>query len=204
MIAYGTDEWYAARLGKVTASRGACLLVNGRGPHGLGEGALTYAGEIVRGMMGIPPDEYTTPEMAEGVRREEESIEAYEAQTFRITDPGEFLLIPGTIIGATPDAFVVGESGLVQAKNPSPKAHMETLLSRELPSKYRVQVQWEMMVADRNWCDFISYNPAFPDQHKLVIIREMHDRKFTSEVLRPRIDTFIGYVNELKSKLNIE
>jgi hypothetical protein len=38
----------------------------------------------------------------------------------------------------------------------------------------------------------------------LVIIREPHDRKFTSEVLRPKIDAFIKYVDELKEKLNIE
>ena len=202
MIAYGTDEWYATRLGKVTASRGACLLVNGKGPYGLGDGALTYAGEVVRGMMGIAPDEYTTPEMEEGVRREAESIEAYEERTFRLTEPGAFMLIPGTIIGATPDAFVGGD-GILEAKNPNQKAHFETLVSGEVPKQYHVQVQWQLMVTDREWCDFISYNPAFPEKQKLVIIRAGHDRKWTREVLRPKIDAFVEYVNELKNKLEV-
>lgn len=203
MIAYGTEEWYAARLGKVTASRGACLLVNGKGPKGLGDGALTYAGEVVRGMMGIAPEEFSTPEMNEGVRRESESIEAYEAQTFRLTEPGAFLLIPDTIIGATPDAFV-GADGIIEAKNPNQKAHFETVISKEVPKQYHVQVQWQLMVSDREWCDFISYNPAFPEKQRLVIVRAEHDRKWTSEVLRPKIDTFIEYVYELKAKLNIQ
>ena len=198
MIAYGTDEWYAARLGKVTASRGACLLVNGKGPHGLGEGALTYAGEVVRGMMGIAPEEFTTPEMDEG-----ESIEEYEAKTFRLTEPGAFLLIPGTIIGATPDAFV-GSDGIIEAKNPNQKAHFETLLSGDVPKQYQVQVQWQLMVSERDWCDFISYNPSFPEAKRLVVIRVEHDRQWTSQVLRPKIDTFITYVNELKEKLNVQ
>lgn len=200
MIAYGTDEWYAARLGKVTASRGACILVNGNGPHGLGEGALTYAGEVVRGMMGIPPDDFSTPEMDEGVRREAESIEAYEDRTFRLTDPGAFLLIPGTIIGATPDAFVGGD-GIIEAKNPNQKAHFETLVRMEIPKQYNVQVQWQLMVSDREWCDFISYCPSFPDRKKLVIVRAEHDREFTQNILRPKIDKFVEYVYELKSKI---
>ena len=60
------------------------------------------------------------------------------------------------------------------------------------------------MVSDREWCDFISYNPAFPEKQRLVIVRAEHDRKWTSEVLRPKIDTFIEYVYELKAKLNIQ
>lgn len=203
MIPYGTPEWFAARLGKVTASRGACLLVSGKGPHGLGVGALTYASEVVAGMMGIAPEEFSTPDMEEGVRREDESIEAYEARTFNLTEPGAFMLIPGTIIGATPDAFVNGD-GTVQAKNPRPKAHMETLLSGQVPDQYRTQIQWELMVSGRKWCDFISYCPAFPDEKKLVVIRMEHDERWTSEVLRPRIDAFLTYVDELKAKLNVQ
>lgn len=203
MIAYGTEEWYAARLGKVTASRGACLLVNGKGPHGLGDGALTYAGEVVRGMMGIPPEEFTTASMDEGVLREPESIAAYEERTFRTVDPGEFILIPETIIGATPDGFI-GDDGILEAKNPNAKGHFDTLVSGEVPSQYRVQVQWQLMVTGRAWCDFISYHPGFPEDKKLVIIRVEHDKEFTSTKLRPRIDAFITYVNELKQKLNIQ
>lgn len=203
MIAYGTPEWYAARLGKVTASRGACILVNGKGPHGLGEGALTYAGEVVRGMMGIAPEELTTVRTEEGVRREPESIEAYEERTFRTVDPGKFIVIPGTIIGATPDGFI-DTDGLLEAKNPGIKGHFDTLVSGEVPSQYRVQVQWQLMVTGREWCDFISYHPEFPEDKKLIIIRMSHDREFTANVLRPKIDNFIKYVNELKKKLNVE
>lgn len=203
MIPYGTEEWYAARLGKVTASRGACLLVNGKGPYGLGDGALTYAAEVVAGMMGIAPEEFSSADTEEGIRREPESIEAYEAQTFRLTEPGAFLLMPGTIIGATPDAFV-GADGTLQAKNPRPKAHMETLLSRTVPKAYYTQIQWELMVTGREWCDFISYCPSFPASQQLVIIRMEHDREWTSGTLMPRIENFLTYVNELKEKLGVQ
>jgi hypothetical protein len=203
MIPYGTDEWKAARLGLVTASRGHCLLVNGKGPHGLGEGALTYAGEVVRGMMGIAPDEFSTPDMDEGVRREGESIEAYEEATFRTTEPGGLLILPGTIIGASPDAFV-GDDGILEAKNPKPAAHMETLLSRQIPTKYATQVQWQLMVSGRQWCDFVSYCPAFPEGKRLVIIRSAHDTVWTTKVLIPRIEAFLRHVDELKLKLGIK
>ena len=203
MIAYGTDEWFSSRRGKVTASRGACILVNGKGPHGLGDGALTYAGEVVRGMMGIAPEEFASAEMNEGVRREPESIEAYEAKTFNLVSEGGLIMIPDTIIGATPDGFI-GSDGILEAKNPSAKAHFETLMTREVPPQYRVQIQWQLMVTDREWCDFISYNPSFPDDKKLVIVRMDHDREFTANTLRPKIDKFIEYVYELKAKLNIQ
>lgn len=200
MIAYGTEEWFAARLGKVTASRAACIMVNGKGPYGLGDGAMTYAGEVVRGMMGIPPDEYTNASMEEGVRREAESIGAYEERMFMLTEPGEFVLIPGTIIGCTPDAFV-GDRGILEAKNPNTKAHFETLVSGEIPKQYRAQVDFQLMVTDRDWCDFISYHPAFPEEKKLVVIRVEHDRSYTANVMRPKVDDFVKYVNELKQQL---
>jgi hypothetical protein len=200
MIPYGTDEWFAARLGKVTASRGACLLVNGKGPYGLGEGAQTYAGEVVRGMFGIKPDDYQSADMEEGVIREPESIEAYEEATFRVVQPGGFLLMDGTIIGASPDGFV-DEDGTIQAKNPRPKAHHDFLLTLTPANGYRTQVQWELMVSGRQWCDFFSYCPAFPERKRLAVVRIERDDEWIVNTLRPRIDAFLQYVEELKVKM---
>jgi hypothetical protein len=114
--------------------------------------------------------------------------------------PGGFLLMDGSIVGASPDGFV-DDDGTIQAKNPRPKAHMDFLLSRTVPSGYRVQVQWEMMVSGRKWCDFFSYCPSFPEKHRLVIVRVLFDEQWVNETLRPRIDVFVKYVNELKEQL---
>jgi hypothetical protein len=198
-----TEEWHLARLGKITASRSYCLMVNGKGPHGLGDGAVTYAKEVVAGMMGIAPEKFSTADMEEGNLREPESIDVYENETFNLTTPAGFILIPGTIIGATPDALV-NHNGQLQAKNPRPKAHMELLLSRSVPRPYWHQCQHELMVTGREWCDFISYCPSFPDQKKLVVVRIERDDRYINDDFMPRIASFLEYVNGLKKDLGIE
>lgn len=43
----GSPEWLAARLGRVTMSELKALLVNGKGPGGLGTGAITYMHQLI-------------------------------------------------------------------------------------------------------------------------------------------------------------
>ena len=65
----GTDEWFAARLGKVTASRVSD--VTARTKTGWGASRATYMAQlIVERLTGEPTESYSTPAMQWGVETE--------------------------------------------------------------------------------------------------------------------------------------
>jgi hypothetical protein len=46
-------------------------------------------------------------------------------------------------------------------------------------------------VAEREWCDFVSYNPDFPENAQLIIRRVMRDEKAINE-LEIEVIKFLG------------
>lgn len=118
---------------------------------------------------------------------------AYEART------GEFVsqvglyrhpFIEGT--HASPDGLV-GETGLVEIKCPNSATHIETIKTAKIGTKYLYQMQWQMACADRQWCDFVSYDPRMPDNLRLWIKRVKRDDKLIAE-LEAGVATFLDGV----------
>jgi hypothetical protein len=95
-------------------------------------------------------------------------------------------------VGVSPDGLV-GDVGMTEYKCPMPKTHLEYLRleSGKCPSAYRWQVQGQLWVAEREWCDFVSYNPDFPENAQLIIRRVMRDEKAINE-LEIEVIKFLG------------
>ena len=53
---------------------------------------------------------------------------------------------------------------------------------KEADPKYICQMQWQMAVTGKVWCDFISYDPRFPEKHKLFVKRVERDDKLIKEL----------------------
>jgi hypothetical protein len=72
--------------------------------------------------------------------------------------------------GSSPDSLC-GDDGLVEVKCLGYKAHIEAVVyiqkHGKIPTKYVPQVQDQMMVCEREWCDSIFYHPKLP----VVIVR---------------------------------
>ena len=81
--------------------------------------------------------------------------------------------------GASPDGLV-GDDGLVELKNPLGKTQVERLLTLEpkLPTAYIQQVQGQLFVTERSWCDFVSYVPGLP----LFVLRVYRDSIFCDKL----------------------
>lgn len=192
-----TEEWYAARLGKVTASRVADLMAKTK--SGPSASRTNYMAElIVERLTGQRTEGFTNAAMQWGTDTEPQARAAYEFLTDAdVTEVG-FCAHPLIAdFGASPDG-VIGDLGLVEIKCPNTAAHLETLLSGEVPSKYMTQMQAQMACTGRAWCDFVSFDPRMPGDMQMFVKRVARDDAAIAQ-MEAEIATFLS---ELDQKLD--
>lgn len=169
-----SPEWFAARLGKVTASRIADVCAKTK--TGWGAGRKNYMAELVaERLTGRKAESYTNAAMQWGTDMEPEARAAYEF--YRSVTVEEIGFVPHPRMaeaGASPDGLV-GADGLVEIKCPNTASHLETLLGAAIPEKYLFQMQWQLACTGRQWCDFASYDPRLPESMQLHIARVERD-----------------------------
>jgi putative phage-type endonuclease len=169
-----TPEWFAARVGKVTASRVADLCAKTK--TGWGASRANYMAELIaERLTGVPAQPYTNAAMQWGQEQEPQARAAYE---FYGDDRVELVgFVPHPKIkmaGASPDGLV-GGAGLVEIKCPNTATHIDTLLDQAVPAKYITQMQFQMACTDRAWCDFASFDPRMPEAMRLFVRRVQRD-----------------------------
>ena len=169
-----TSDWLRARLGKATSSRIADVIA--RTKSGYSTSRANYAAELAcERLTGIPAESYLSPAMAWGIEKEPEARRLYAFEQDVAVEPAGFLDHPTlAMAGASPDGFV-GDDGLVELKCPITATHIATLLGGTIPAKYVTQMQWQMAVTGRSWCDFVSYDPRMPAEMRLFAQRVLRD-----------------------------
>lgn len=186
--------WRQARLGKITAS---CF---GKVKPGT-ETARTYLFELLaEHLAGEPFDNFGGSRATEwGNENEPHALELYGKQQPGL-QPGRFFQAEGfQLVGGTPDGLV-GDEGCVEVKCPyTPKNHIRTLVSGEVPDEYRDQVDGHLLTTGREWCDFVSFDPRMPEPHHFKIVRVPRDESKLA-ALRDRLARFEA---ELLDALNL-
>lgn len=176
-----TGEWFAARLGKVTASSLHKVLAKTKTGYGADRG--NYMTQLVlERVTGTKADSYTNASMQWGIDQEPFARAAYEACTGVLVDEVGFIPHP-TIgaAGASPDGLV-GDDGMIEIKCPDSKTALECWLAdNPIESKYYAQMQWQMRCADRAWCDYVVFDPRMPAKAQLFIARVKRDDKWLAE-----------------------
>lgn len=183
-----TDDWYAARLGKVTASSLHKVLSKTKTGYGADRG--NYMTQLVlERVTNSKADGYSSAAMQWGIDQEPFARAAYEATRGVMVDEVGFIPHP-TIkdAGASPDGLV-GDDGMVEIKCPESKTALECWLSENpVEAKYFAQMQWQMRCADRSWCDYVVFDPRMPAKAQLFIKRVERDdawlEKAEAEVIK--------------------
>jgi len=174
VIVQGSPEWFAQRLGKVTASR----LVDVMAKIKTGEAASRagYRAELVaERLTGKGAEGFTNSAMKWGTDCEPLARSAYEAETGMLVTEVAMINHPTIeMAGASPDGLV-DEDGLLEIKCPETKNHIDTILSGEAPAKYIHQMQWQMACTGRKWVDFVSFDPRMPADMQIFIKRVERD-----------------------------
>jgi putative phage-type endonuclease len=195
-----SEEWFAARCGKVTASRVADIIAKTKtGPSASRENYLAQL--VCERMTGKPAESYSNAAMQWGTDQEPFARAAYEAAKDVLVQEVGFVVHP-TIegAGASPDGLV-GEFGLVEIKCPNTATHIQTLLDQKVPEKYNIQMQWQMACTGRKWCDFASFDPRMEEGLQLFIKRVEYHPLYVAE-LEKEVINFLMDVEDKIRKLN--
>ena len=195
----GTDEWHAARVGKVTASRVADVIAKTK--SGPAASRKNYAAELVaERLTGQAAKGFTNAAMQWGTDTEPEARAAYAFHTDADVEEVGFIVHPVIAeSGASPDGLV-DDDGMVEIKCPNTATHLETLLSGKIDGKYITQMQWQMACVGRAWCDFVSYDPRLPEKHRMFVKRVPRDDARISE-LEYEVRVFLTEITEMIEKM---
>lgn len=152
-IIQGTYEWDEIRLGKLTGSDFHTFL--GKQQEKKDEKLAEKATERVLG--DTDRESFTTKAMERGHILEPEARRLYQAITDNPVKEVGFVSL-GDYIGCSPDG-VVGESGLLEIKCPMAKNFLLWRNKQYIKPEYKTQIQFNLYVSGREWCDFFVYHP---------------------------------------------
>ena len=192
-----TDEWFAARLGRVTASRVADVIAKTK--TGYSTSRANYMAELIcERLTGVRGGFYQNAAMLWGTSTEPQARAAYETRSGCLVEEVGFVPHSSiTMTGASPDGLV-DEDGLVEIKCPITATHLDTLLTETVPGRYITQMQWQMACTGREWCDFISFDPRLPENMQLFIKRVVRDKEMIDTL---EMEVF-NFIEEMETKLD--
>ena len=173
--AQGSDEWLAARAGIATASCFAEVMATIKS----GEAAerRNYRAKlVVERLTGKPVKGFTTKAMEQGTEREPFARKAYEVRTGNLVEQVGLCMHDTLEAGASPDGLVDDDGG-VEIKCPELAAHLEYIKADAEPARYFWQIQGALWITGRQWWDFASWNPEFPENLQLVVRRVTRDEQ---------------------------
>lgn len=192
-IIQGSPEWFAARLGRVTASRIGDVLAKTK--TGWGASRYNYLAELVcERLTGRPNETFTTTAMQWGVDNEDRARNAYIFKYGRDVQQVGFIEHPRLegFAGASPDGLV-DHDGLIEIKCMNTINHLEVLTTQRIPLRHQLQMQWQLECTGRKWADYCCFDPRLPEHLQLAVIR--YD---IGESIEPEIRVFI---DELKQRI---
>jgi len=171
----GSVEWLTDRAGVFSASNFDKLITT-KGE--LSKQAQKYIYEIAaEKVSGIKAESFQSAAMSRGVELEAEAVDFY-SLTHEV-DPKEvgFVMDDLKRWGASPDRLI-GDNGLLEVKVPLPHTQVDYLLNENLYQDYKQQVQGQLFVTGREWCDLIAYSRGL----KPLIVRVKRDDEFIAKL----------------------
>lgn len=185
----GSDEWFLARLGLLTASEMKHAVkkktdkktgvVTFSAPDD--EKAKAHVWEIAAQRIGkfVEPH-YIGDDMLRGNEDEVWAKIAYAEHYAPVDDEVGFITNDkwGVTIGYSPDGLV-GDDGCIEVKSRRQRFQIETIVGGDMPDEYLIQVQTALLVSERKWCDFISYSAG----HPMITLRVMPNPEVQAAII---------------------
>lgn len=194
-----SPEWFSHRLGRVTASRVADVMVQTK--TGPGAARKNYMADLVaERLTGESREGFSNAAMQWGTDQEPAARAAYEFLHDANVQEVGFIDHPTlAMAGCSPDGLV-GACGMVEIKCPNTATHIEALLTEKIDGKYIKQMQFQMACAGRNWCDFVSYDPRLPAGMQIFVKRVDRDADAITDIERA-VGDFLAEVDKTASAL---
>jgi hypothetical protein len=166
-----SPEWYAARLGRLTASRAADADAKIKTGEAAARRNLRMQLVLERVTGRSQERNFQSQAMVDGIEREVDAVSAYEALTGRLLQTTGFLAHNSLLAGCSPDGYLDDFAGIVEIKSPLPATHLEYLRSGAIPGDYQKQIIHSLWITGAEWCDWLSYQPDFPEPLQTKLVR---------------------------------
>ena len=174
-----TTEWHLQRLGKPTASRFADIKPGRSKTEKWSQTTLTYMRELLSERLTGQWSEQYGPAIEWGLEHEDEARELYESRYGWVVERIGFVERNG--IGGSPDGLV-GSDGCIEIKCPFNSGHHIDYILNGCDD-HMPQIQGNMYLNDRQWCDFISYDPRMPEELRLFVKRIPRDDAYIADMI---------------------
>ena len=172
----GSEEWFASRVGKITASRLGDIMKKTR------YGESTYKAKVrlelaIERITGKSASSVVMNQaMRDGVEREPDARKLFEAVTGKeVAEVGSFDHPTIVNTSASPDGLIRGENACLEIKCPLATTHAKNLMSDTMPKNYIYQVQHQIQCTESDFAYFASYHPDFPKDLRLKIVKVERD-----------------------------
>lgn len=162
-----SPDWWQARLGIPTASEFSKILAKGEGKTRASY-MRRLAGEI---LTGEPAETFESAAMIRGREMEAEARESY--RFVYGADPQPVGFIRNGAKGCSPDSLI-GDDGMLEIKTQKAELLVKTILDDRFPPEHKAQVQGQLWVAERQWCDLCVFWPGLP----LFVKRAERDEEY--------------------------
>lgn len=191
-----TDEWFKLRLEyPFTASDAQSI-----GSQGKGLETLCWE-KIAERLSKSDKNRLSNEHTERGEELEPQARRIYELETgYKVSEVGFITNKKYPLAGASPDGLVdsIRKFGLLEIKCFDDAKHLRFTVEKEIESKYQWQMQMQMLITERKWCDFVAFNPNF--ERSLVIVRVERDEDKIKDLITG-IKKGAEIIKEIESKL---
>lgn len=180
----GSDEWHMQRLGLLTASEMKLIITPKTLKVASDDKAKIHLYEILaQRLNSFVEPQYISDSMLRGQSDEPLARDNYASKYGGVTEVG-FVTNDnhGFVIGYSPD-WLVGDDGQAECKSRAQKHHTATIVTKEVPPEFMIQVQTGLIVTERKFCDYVSYCGG---------MHQIHIRVYPDEVMQKAIINAAG------------
>ncbi len=198
-IEQGSIEWLNARLAKVTASKVSDVISKGRGkaPSKMAE---TYMMELIaEKLTGQSKPFFENDAMRWGTETEPQARAMYEVNNDFVSVREVAYVEHDEHILISPDGLI-GDDGLLEIKCPNTTTQLKRALSDDYSADYKAQIQMQLWVTERQWCDFVSFDPRLDCAAGYLQQRVERDEEYIEE-MKVKVYAFVERMNELIEQL---
>lgn len=198
-----TDDWFAQRLGKVTASKVKDVMAKGRGgaPSATRQNYMMQL--LCERLTGKREEGYTNAAMQRGNDLEPIARAAYEMyEDCEVVEVG-LILHPGIDgFGASPDGVILLDNGRrgLEIKCPNTAQHIAVVQSGKHDTQYEWQMLAQMACADLESVDFVSFDDRLPEELQYVCFRYHRDEERIRE-MESEVKAFLEELAELEHQM---
>lgn len=208
-VEQGSQDWLDIRLGLISASRFRDIMTEPRSKADketgvLSDTAQSYMRELIAEIITGKQAEVSGRALEWGTEHESSARQEYEFWHNAAVEEIGICISDDYMAGASPDGFV-GDKGMIEIKCPyNTGNHVKTIIAGEMPKEHVPQVQGNLWINGREWCDFISYDPRISGESRIFVSRVYRDNEYIKK-LAAKVENFrVQMCNVLKESFAVD